>query len=81
MGVELFRFQRTEPHPGWEGTLDASGNRSAVEWLNGCPLFNFVRNGSFGSEDCLFLNIYVPGGIDGRSNEPERLGAQTNNNL
>ncbi|XP_077968891.1 uncharacterized protein LOC120335102 [Styela clava] len=62
--VGKLRFMRPEPHPGWDGILKADGEISGIEWLNGCAMITAARNGTWGKEDCLFLNIWVPGGIN-----------------
>lgn len=54
--VNNLRFEKSEAIDGWNGTLDATQYRSACmqrdsEWLAGRTM----------SEDCLFLNIFVPG--------------------
>nr|XP_039258561.1 uncharacterized protein LOC120335133 isoform X1 [Styela clava] len=62
--VGKLRFMRPEPHPGWQGILKADGKNSEIEWLNGCAMVTAARNGTWGKEDCLFLNVWVPGGIN-----------------
>ena len=50
--VGELRFRNPIPHRGWEGVRDASEHGN-VCLTNGIPL------GLRGSEDCLFLNVYV----------------------
>jgi len=47
-------LQSPVKHPGWSGTLKAFsvGNMSMQ--------YSFLENKIVGSEDCLFLNIFVP---------------------
>ncbi|XP_055700012.1 carboxylic ester hydrolase-like [Phlebotomus papatasi] len=53
--VGKLRFENTVPHSGWSGYWDASYPR------DDCLQKNFFLNSSiFGSEDCLFLNVYRP---------------------
>ncbi|KAL4226755.1 hypothetical protein ACF0H5_014735 [Mactra antiquata] len=51
------RFSKPLKHPSWEAVLDAF-NLGSV-----CTQINSVGKVS-GSEDCLYLNIYIPYGID-----------------
>ncbi|KAJ8390012.1 hypothetical protein AAFF_G00111730 [Aldrovandia affinis] len=50
------RFEIPKPHPGWEGVLKTRsyGKR--------CLQVTLTQTGTRGSEDCLFLNIWVPQG-------------------
>jgi len=41
-------------HPGWSGIL------KAFSVGNMCMQYSFIKNKIAGSEDCLYLNIYVP---------------------
>ncbi|KAI5091487.1 carboxyl ester lipase, tandem duplicate 2 precursor [Silurus meridionalis] len=50
------RFQKPTPHPGWNGVL------KAVDFPKRCLQLNLIQSGSRGSEDCLYLNIWVPQG-------------------
>ncbi|XP_062867322.1 bile salt-activated lipase-like [Trichomycterus rosablanca] len=50
------RFKKPTPHPGWSGVLKAKKFQSR------CLQLNLVQIGSRGSEDCLYLNIWVPQG-------------------
>ncbi|XP_073727545.1 bile salt-activated lipase [Misgurnus anguillicaudatus] len=50
------RFQKPVPHPGWTGVL------KATEYSKRCMQVNLLQNDVVGSEDCLYLNIWVPQG-------------------
>ncbi|XP_022532355.2 bile salt-activated lipase [Astyanax mexicanus] len=50
------RFQKPVPHPGWTGVLKATG------FGKKCLQLNEFQTGTHGSEDCLYLNIWVPQG-------------------
>ncbi|MEA4854000.1 MAG: carboxylesterase/lipase family protein [Christensenella sp.] len=52
--VGALRFRHAQPHPGWEGVLDAS---NYGKW---CPQNG--TSGWFADEDCLTLNIWTPQG-------------------
>lgn len=55
--VLLLMFYILQPpvkHPGWSGILKAF----SVE--NMCMQYSFIKNKIAGSEDCLYLNIFVP---------------------
>lgn len=41
-------------HPGWSGIL------KAFSVGNMCMQYSFLKNKIAGSEDCLYLNIFVP---------------------
>ncbi|XP_009894503.2 bile salt-activated lipase [Dryobates pubescens] len=43
-----------QPHPGWEGTLSAKSFKSR------CMQLKLTQTDVRGSEDCLYLNIWVP---------------------
>ncbi|XP_077162002.1 bile salt-activated lipase [Paroedura picta] len=45
-----------QPHPGWPGTLQAK------EYKNRCLQATLPQTDTRGSEDCLYLNIWVPQG-------------------
>ncbi|XP_030598540.1 bile salt-activated lipase [Archocentrus centrarchus] len=50
------RFEKPKPHPGWDGIL------KATEYKPRCLQLNLLMNDHRGSEDCLYLNIWVPHG-------------------
>ncbi|KAG7320786.1 hypothetical protein KOW79_015201 [Hemibagrus wyckioides] len=50
------RFQKPTPHPGWSGVL------KALDFPKRCLQLNLIQSGTRGSEDCLYLNIWVPQG-------------------
>ncbi|KAI4885045.1 hypothetical protein NFI96_001981 [Prochilodus magdalenae] len=50
------RFQKPVPHPGWSGVL------KTTDFSNRCLQLNLLQSGTYGSEDCLYLNIWVPQG-------------------
>ncbi|XP_064583896.1 bile salt-activated lipase-like [Zonotrichia leucophrys gambelii] len=45
-----------QPHPGWDGTLEAK------EFKKRCMQVTLTQTDVRGSEDCLYLNIWVPQG-------------------
>lgn len=47
-------FQAPQPPKPWEGV------RSAIEFGSVCYQYNILGDTPFGSEDCLYLNIYTP---------------------
>ncbi|XP_006136901.2 bile salt-activated lipase isoform X1 [Pelodiscus sinensis] len=47
-------FEDPKPHPGWSGTLKAK------EYKHRCLQVTLTQIGTRGSEDCLYLNIWVP---------------------
>ncbi|XP_067937649.1 bile salt-activated lipase-like [Watersipora subatra] len=59
------RFQKPSPPESWSGTIDA------VSASNFCVQFSFVKPGELmGDEDCLFMDITVPGGVDLANKKP-----------
>ncbi|XP_048098814.1 bile salt-activated lipase-like [Alosa alosa] len=50
------RFEKPKPHPGWDGVL------KATKYRDRCLQVTLMQSGSHGSEDCLYLNIFVPQG-------------------
>uniref|UniRef100_A0A8C3W0W0 Carboxylic ester hydrolase n=1 Tax=Catagonus wagneri TaxID=51154 RepID=A0A8C3W0W0_9CETA len=45
-----------QPHPGWQGTLKATGFKKR------CLQATITQDSTYGDEDCLYLNIWVPQG-------------------
>ncbi|XP_073680424.1 bile salt-activated lipase [Garra rufa] len=58
------RLQKPVPHPGWDGVL------KATDYRNRCLQLNLLATDVVGSEDCLYLNIWVPQGSTVSSNLP-----------
>ncbi|XP_031694484.1 bile salt-activated lipase-like isoform X1 [Anarrhichthys ocellatus] len=50
------RFEKPKRHPGWDGVL------KATEYRKRCIQVNLIMTDTRGSEDCLYLNIWVPHG-------------------
>ncbi|XP_065821955.1 bile salt-activated lipase-like isoform X1 [Labrus bergylta] len=50
------RFQKPKRHPGWDGVLNTT------EFRDRCLQVNRIMTHTRGSEDCLYLNIWVPHG-------------------
>ncbi|XP_018588456.1 bile salt-activated lipase-like [Scleropages formosus] len=50
------RFEKPKPHPGWNGIL------KATDFQKRCLQVDFTQTHPMGSEDCLYLNIWVPQG-------------------
>ncbi|XP_051170759.1 juvenile hormone esterase-like [Leptopilina boulardi] len=48
------KFRAPEPPEPWQGVLDATKHGST------CVFYCHIREGLFGDEDCLFLNVYTP---------------------
>uniref|UniRef100_A0A3Q3IXC5 Carboxylic ester hydrolase n=1 Tax=Monopterus albus TaxID=43700 RepID=A0A3Q3IXC5_MONAL len=48
------RFQKPKPHPGWDGVM------KTTEFKKRCLQLNLLMTDTRGSEDCLYLNIWVP---------------------
>ncbi|XP_061434640.1 bile salt-activated lipase-like [Lethenteron reissneri] len=57
-------FSKPEPHPGWGGTLKAYNYRDR------CLQTTMSQTDTRGSEDCLYLNVWVPHGIKVSRNLP-----------
>ncbi|XP_014728598.1 PREDICTED: bile salt-activated lipase [Sturnus vulgaris] len=49
-------LQDPEPHPGWDGTLETK------EFKPRCLQMKLTQTDVRGSEDCLYLNIWIPQG-------------------
>ncbi|XP_038012062.1 bile salt-activated lipase-like [Motacilla alba alba] len=50
------RLEDPQPHPGWDGTLKAK------EFKKRCMQMKLTQTDVRGSEDCLYLNIWIPQG-------------------
>ncbi|XP_066057512.1 bile salt-activated lipase-like isoform X3 [Chamaea fasciata] len=50
------RLEDPQPHPGWDGTLKAK------EFQKRCVQMKLTQTDIRGSEDCLYLNIWIPQG-------------------
>ncbi|XP_049909042.1 bile salt-activated lipase-like isoform X1 [Epinephelus moara] len=57
-------FEKPKPHPGWDGVL------KATKFAKRCHQISMLQTSSFGSEDCLYLNIWVPQGRQVSSDLP-----------
>lgn len=49
-------FEKPKPHPGWDGVMKATKHRDR------CLQVTLLQTNTQGSEDCLYLNIFVPQG-------------------
>ncbi|XP_008562052.1 PREDICTED: bile salt-activated lipase [Galeopterus variegatus] len=49
-------LENPQPHPGWQGTLKAKNFKKR------CLQATVTQDATYGSEDCLYLNIWVPQG-------------------
>uniref|UniRef100_A0A3B3ZF26 Carboxylic ester hydrolase n=1 Tax=Periophthalmus magnuspinnatus TaxID=409849 RepID=A0A3B3ZF26_9GOBI len=58
------RFEKPKRHPGWDGLLKAK------EFRPRCLQLNLIMTDTRGSEDCLYLNIWVPHGSQVSTNLP-----------
>ncbi|KAK7896593.1 hypothetical protein WMY93_021918 [Mugilogobius chulae] len=58
------RFEKPRRHPGWDGILKAKDYRPR------CLQLNLLMTDTRGSEDCLYLNIWVPQGSSVSTNLP-----------
>uniref|UniRef100_A0A8C1LLD0 Carboxylic ester hydrolase n=1 Tax=Cyprinus carpio TaxID=7962 RepID=A0A8C1LLD0_CYPCA len=58
------RLEKPVPHPGWDGVLKATDYRMR------CMQLNLLATDVVGSEDCLYLNIWVPQGNTVSTNLP-----------
>ncbi|XP_029921653.1 bile salt-activated lipase-like [Myripristis murdjan] len=57
-------LEKPRPHPGWTGVL------KATKFAQRCLQMSMLQTSAFGSEDCLYLNIWVPHGRQVSSNLP-----------
>ncbi|CAL1615426.1 unnamed protein product [Knipowitschia caucasica] len=58
------RWEKPKPHPGWNGVL------KATQYKERCLQINLLQTKTQGSEDCLYLNIFVPQGTKLSRNLP-----------
>ncbi|CAJ1070932.1 bile salt-activated lipase-like [Xyrichtys novacula] len=58
------RFQKPQRHPGWDGVM------KVTEFKPRCMQVNLLMSDTRGSEDCLYLNIWVPHGSSVSKNLP-----------
>nr|XP_054358328.1 bile salt-activated lipase isoform X1 [Pongo pygmaeus] len=49
-------LENPQPHPGWQGTLKAKNFKKR------CLQATITQDSTYGAEDCLYLNIWVPQG-------------------
>ncbi|XP_075885490.1 bile salt-activated lipase-like [Nelusetta ayraudi] len=57
-------FEKPRAHPGWDGIL------KATQFAKRCLQLSITQTSTFGSEDCLYLNIWVPQGRQVSSDLP-----------
>uniref|UniRef100_A0A672YNB8 Carboxylic ester hydrolase n=1 Tax=Sphaeramia orbicularis TaxID=375764 RepID=A0A672YNB8_9TELE len=58
------KWEKPKPHPGWSGVLKATTYRER------CLQVTLLQTKTQGSEDCLYLNIFVPQGRKLSTNLP-----------
>uniref|UniRef100_A0A3B3VG45 Carboxylic ester hydrolase n=1 Tax=Poecilia latipinna TaxID=48699 RepID=A0A3B3VG45_9TELE len=58
------KWEKPKPHPGWDGVLIATKFRER------CLQVMLLQTKTQGSEDCLYLNIFVPHGLSVSTNLP-----------
>ncbi|XP_078105755.1 bile salt-activated lipase-like [Sander vitreus] len=58
------KWEKPKPHPGWSGILKANKYRDR------CLQVTLLQTKTQGSEDCLYLNIFVPQGLKLSKNLP-----------
>ncbi|KAK5871773.1 hypothetical protein PBY51_004634 [Eleginops maclovinus] len=58
------KWEKPKPHPGWSGVLKADTYRDR------CLQVTLLQTKTQGSEDCLYLNIFVPQGLKLSQNLP-----------
>ncbi|XP_068617053.1 bile salt-activated lipase-like [Brachionichthys hirsutus] len=58
------KWEKPKPHPGWSGVLKATTHRER------CLQVTLLQTKTHGSEDCLYLNIFVPQGQTLSTNLP-----------
>lgn len=49
-------LENPQRHPGWQGTL------KATDFKKRCLQLTITQDSTYGQEDCLYLNIWVPQG-------------------
>jgi len=64
------RFRPTEPADPWEGTLDASIDLDPHIREKSCIQMKGTMKGTRGNEDCLYLNVWVYGGVEEAKKNP-----------
>ncbi|XP_061888200.1 bile salt-activated lipase-like [Entelurus aequoreus] len=57
-------LEKAQPHPGWDGIF------KATKFAKRCVQMSVLQTSTFGSEDCLYLNIWVPQGRHVSTNLP-----------
>ncbi|XP_060894144.1 bile salt-activated lipase-like [Labrus mixtus] len=50
------KWEKPKPHPGWDGVM------KATKYRDRCLQVTLLQTKTQGSEDCLYLNIFVPQG-------------------
>ncbi|XP_070759783.1 bile salt-activated lipase-like [Enoplosus armatus] len=58
------KWEKPKPHPGWSGIL------KATKYRDRCLQVTLLQTKTRGSEDCLYLNIFVPQGRKLSTNLP-----------
>uniref|UniRef100_A0A3Q0RBN1 Carboxylic ester hydrolase n=1 Tax=Amphilophus citrinellus TaxID=61819 RepID=A0A3Q0RBN1_AMPCI len=58
------KWEKPKPHPGWSGIL------KATKYRDRCLQVTLLQTKTQGSEDCLYLNIFVPQGSSLSTNLP-----------
>ncbi|XP_069001426.1 bile salt-activated lipase-like [Embiotoca jacksoni] len=58
------KWEKPKPHPGWDGIL------KATKYRDRCLQVTLLQTKTQGSEDCLYLNIFVPQGRKLSTNLP-----------
>ncbi|XP_070820772.1 bile salt-activated lipase-like [Chaetodon trifascialis] len=58
------RWEKPKPHPGWSGIL------KATKYRDRCLQVTLLQTKTQGSDDCLYLNIFVPQGLKLSTNLP-----------
>nr|XP_046242074.1 bile salt-activated lipase-like [Scatophagus argus] len=58
------KWEKPKPHPGWSGIL------KATKYRDRCLQVTLLQTKTQGSEDCLYLNIFVPQGRQLSTNLP-----------